>query len=86
MICTAANMIQLAYANGYAKLSERDLLAAAVAATCAASNAGSSQIVPYTGANPNADGVKPGNTQAAAIAVKPASTTWTWSVAGQTWT
>lgn len=47
---------------------------------------GSSQIVAYTGANPNADGVKPPNTQAQAIAVKPSSTTYTWSVAAQTWT
>lgn len=46
---------------------------------------GSSQIVAYTGANPNSDGVKPPNLNAPAIAVKPNGTTYTWSIADQMW-
>jgi hypothetical protein len=46
---------------------------------------GASQIVYYTGANPNSDGVRPANTQKAAIAVKPGGTTYVWSVSAQNW-
>ncbi len=44
-----------------------------------------SQIVAYTGANPNADGVKPPNLNASAIAVKPNSPVYTWNIATQLW-
>jgi hypothetical protein len=86
MNCNARDMLNAAYSYGYAKLCERDLMAAAVAAACAMANGGgASQIVPYTGANPNADGVKPANTALAAIAVKPTGTLYVWNVATQVW-
>lgn len=74
--------------NGYAGMSDRDLKMATVAAACAAGGGigGAGQIVYYTTTDPNTDGVKPANVLAAAIAVKPGSTTYTWSATGQTWT
>lgn len=44
MACNAQDLINAAYANGYAKLSERDLQAAAVAATCALTGGGSGTL------------------------------------------
>jgi hypothetical protein len=87
MACDAQTLINTAYANGYAKLSDRGLLEAIVASACAGGGGGggSGQIVAYTGVDPNADGVKPTNLNAAAIAVKPGDVTWTWSIAGQNW-
>lgn len=49
------------------------------------SGGGSGQIVPYTGADPNSDGVFPADLTKAAIAVKPSGTTYTWDKDAQTW-
>ena len=73
--------------NGYAGLSQRDLLMALVASACASTGGGggNGQIVYYTGADPNSDGVTPANQGAAAIAVKPGATTYTWDSVGLIW-
>lgn len=88
MACDAQSLINTAYAAGYAKLSDHELDMCILASACAGGGGGgggSGQIVPYTGANPNSDGVLPTNTQAIAIAVKPGSALWTWSVTNQNW-
>lgn len=88
MACDAATLINAAYANGYAKMSDRDLKMATLASACAATGGigGGGQIVAYTGDDPNSDGVLPANVNQIALAAKPFSTTYTWSVALQTWT
>ena len=71
----------LCYGNaGMWQLMELALLAQLVG-----SGIGNAQIVAYTGADPNSDGVVPANTQAPAIAVKPGATSYTWSIANQDW-
>jgi hypothetical protein len=75
-------------ANGYAGMSDRDLKMATVASACLGTGGGggSGQIVYYTGADPNSDGVVPANQAAAAIAVKPSATTYTWDNVNLIWT
>ena len=86
MACDAQTLINAAYANGYAKLSERDLLMTVAASACAGGGGGGgSQIVAYTGANPNADAVVPPDQTKAAIAVKPNSAIYTWNTDTLTW-
>jgi hypothetical protein len=72
----------LCYGNaGMWQLMELALLAQLVG-----SGIGNAQIVLYSGADPNSDGVVPANQNAPAIAVKPGSTTYTWDPVGHTWT
>lgn len=87
MACDAQSLINTAYAAGYAKLSARALMEAIVASACAGGggSGGNAQIVAYTGANPNSDGVKPGNLTSPAIAVKPSAPVYTWNVGTQLW-
>lgn len=87
MACDASSLINLAYANGYAKLSDRDLKMATLAAACAASGGGggAGQLVGYTTTGPTVDGVLPANQNAPAIAVKYQSTTYTWSPTLHVW-
>ena len=96
LLCKANNMncdpkSLLAAANCIlCSMTEKQMLASMVNLLCVGGGtgggaSGSGQIVAYTGANPNADGVKPANTQLPAIAVKPAGTTYTWSIAAQNW-
>lgn len=88
MACDAKSLIATAMSNGYAGMSERDLKMATVASACASTGGGggSGQIVYYTGTDPNSDGVLPANQNAAAIAVKPGSTTYTWDNVNLIWT
>lgn len=46
---------------------------------------GANQIVPYTGIDPNSDGVLPGDITMPAIAVKPGESTWTWTTPAGPW-
>lgn len=81
-----AKCYQCYAANPYAlQLFELALLAQIVANGGGGGTGGSGQIVAYTGANPNADGVTPTDTTKPAIAVKPGDVTWTWSIAAQNW-
>jgi len=75
-------------ANGYAGMSERYLQMATLASACFAGGGigGAGQIVYYTTTDPNTDGVKPANIGAAAIAVKPGATSYTWDNVNHTWT
>jgi hypothetical protein len=45
-----------------------------------------SGLVPYTGADPNSDGVTPTDQDADAVAVKPGGTIWTWDKVNHVWT
>src|SRR5436190_13014471 len=47
---------------------------------------GASQIVYYTGDDPNTDGVVPPNQLGPALAIKPYSTTYTWDNVNFLWT
>ena len=88
MACDAQTLINTAYANGYARLSDRDLRECILAAACAGGGGGgggSGQIVAYTGADPNTDGVLPTDQTKPAIAVKPNATTYTWDTVNLIW-
>lgn len=87
MACDAQTLIASSYANGYAKMSDRDLKMATLASACAAAGGigGTGQLVEYFGVSPTADGLTPPNPNKIALAAKPGDTTWTWSVANQNW-
>jgi hypothetical protein len=49
MACDAQSLINTAYANGYARLSERDLLECIVASACAGGSGGSGAVLSGAG-------------------------------------
>ena len=85
MTCTAPQLNALG-SPFMQQMTHTQMLAAMVALLCnLGSSSSASQIVPYTGTDPNSDGVFPADRQSPAIAVKPFNTTYVWSVALQTW-
>lgn len=87
MPCDAQTLINTAVANGYDKLSDRDLKEALVAAACAGGGGGGSvQIITGSAANPNIAGVIPADpTKAALYYQNGGGTLFQWDVPGQTW-
>lgn len=73
------------YGNSPALLSLMELgLLAIIAQT--GGGGGGTQVVAYTGADPNSDGVTPTNLNAAAIALKPSATVYVWDPVNHIWT
>lgn len=89
MACDAQTLINTAYANGYAKLSDRDLRECILAAACAGGGggAGGSQMVLYTTTDPTTDGVTPTDQTKNAIAYKADGTgsIFVWDPVGHAW-
>lgn len=88
MACDAQTLITTAYANGYAKLSERSLKECILAGICAGGGGGGGgQLVEYTGANPTADGLLPTDQTKPAMAYKRDGTapTWNWNTVAHVW-
>ena len=74
------------YANSPGLMSLMELGLLNLIAQNGGGGGGSGQIVPYTGADPNSDGVTPTNLNAAAIAVKPSATEYIWDPVNHIWT
>jgi hypothetical protein len=88
MACDAQTLINTAYANGYAKLSERDLEACILASACAAGGGGGGAVtsgtgppvgVPATGTGVYIDNTFPNNPS---VWVYPSGGPWNEIVAG----
>jgi hypothetical protein len=91
MSCSAQTLTSAACAQGYPKLSTRDLWECIVASACAGGGGGggggSVQVLTYTGATPTADGLIPANPLIGAIAYKNGGggSTYQWNTNTQAW-
>lgn len=93
MACDAQSLINTAYANGYAALSDRDLRECVVASACAGASGGggggglSGEVMEYTGTDPTSDGLVPTNPALPAFAYKRGGTgpSYGWNTLTQTW-
>lgn len=73
MACDAQSLIDLAYANGYAALSDRDLREVIAAEACAGGGGGgvvNGELLFYTASDPNSQGLVPTDQTKPAFAYK----------------